>query len=142
MNAQDQYKEEAMRLLDQNPLATCSRVAERLNGHGWKVTDFTADVRIFENVQWSVRAKIVTEKTKMTHKQKWEELQPIFAALELSVCMIGMGTEPITKSVSHRKYGYDDIERARIFEGYIHDFFVEFKPARSLELSVLTEEDA
>jgi hypothetical protein len=131
-----------MRLIDQNPLEACTRVAERLNGRGWNLKTFEASVDVSESIRWKVRVKITTEKTKMTHKQKWEELQPIFEALELSVVMFGMGTEPITKSVSHRRYGYDDIERARIFEGYVHDFFVEFKPARSLELSVLTEEEA
>lgn len=140
MNTTDQYKTEAMRLLDSYPLEVCERVAKRLNSRGWNVNHFDCKVDIFEDVRWCAKAHIKTDLTKNTCEQKWKELSGIFADMELSVEMVSSGASFDTEAVQHRKYGSSGGHRLLIGKWY--DFHVQFRPAKHLELSVLTEEEA
>jgi hypothetical protein len=141
MNTPEAYKAEAMRLLDLNPLDACTRVAERLNGRGWKLTTFNADVKIFDSIKWTVSVKITTDVCRETSKQKLEELLGIFKTLDLKANVRQIGTEAKTQSHTSRRYGMD-YDHSRVLLGYVHEWIIDFSPAEPLELSVLTEEDA
>jgi hypothetical protein len=138
MNTPDQYKDEAMRLLDMNPLDACQRVAERINGRGWSLKTFDCKVEIFDAVRWYVKVYIKSDVTKKTPEEKWIELQAIFAKLDLSVDLVMTSVPEV-----HRKYDTSDaMGGRRVLRGHWYDFYVQFKPAKPLDVSVLTEEEA
>lgn len=136
MSARDQFKEEALRLLDHYPLDACERVATRLNGCGWKMTKFNVSVTVFGSMQWTAKVHIETDVCRSSHKQKWEELEKVFRELDLDARQWKFAT-----TTSHRKYDRSDVTGRRYVIGHWHEFHVEFKPAKPLELSVLTEEE-
>jgi hypothetical protein len=142
MNTPDQYKDEALRFLDMYPLEACKRVSERLNGRGWKLKTFDCKVEIFDTIRWYVKVHIKTDVTKQTLEQKWAELQAIFMELDLAADLVMSGLDNEYETVAHRKYDRSDVVGHRILRGQWYDFHVQFKPAKSLELSVLTEEEA
>jgi hypothetical protein len=140
MNTPDQYKDEAMRFLDMYPLEACERVAARLNGRGWTLNKFDCKVEIFESIRWYAKVRIRTDVTKKTGEEKWAELQKVFTELDLSVELTSNSVQQETEIIRHRSY--DQSAAQRILRGHWYEFYVEFKPAKSLELSVLTEEEA
>lgn len=131
-----------MRLLDHYPLDVCSRVAEHLKRKGWKLNHFECKVEVFESFRWYAKVHIKTELTTKPPEQKWAELQAAFHELELKVEKVAsaMNTQE-TGVVQHRKYDYDRVVGRRMLRGHWYDFHVEFKPARDIQLSVLTEEE-
>jgi hypothetical protein len=138
MNTPDQYKDEAMRFLDMYPLEACERVAARINGRGWKLDKFDCKIEIFESIRWYVKVHIKTDVTKKTLDEKWRELQAIFASLELSVDLVVTSVPSV-----HRKYDTSDaMGGRRVLRGHWYDFYVQFKPVKPLDVSVLTEEEA
>lgn len=141
MNTIDQYKDEAMRLLDINPLDVCARVAERLNGRGWKMEHFDCKVEIFDAIRWYVKVHVKTDVTKKTPDEKWRELQAKFAEMELTADLVMSGVNQETEVHEHRKYDRSDVMGRRVLLGRWYDFHVQFKPAKPLDLSVLTEEE-
>lgn len=137
MSTTDQYKDEAMRFLDMYPLEACERVAARINGRGWKLEKFDCKVEIFDSIRWYVKVHIKTDVTKIALEEKWKALQAIFKELDLSADLVVTSVPEV-----HRKYDASDaMGGRRVLRGYWYDFYVQFKPARGLDVSVLTEEE-
>jgi hypothetical protein len=141
MNTTDQYKDEAMRLLDTNPLDVCTRIAQRLNGRGWHLDNFACKVEIFDAIRWYVKVHIKTDVTKKTVTEKWNELVETFARMELTITMISGTVSEEARAEVHRKYDSRDSLGRRTFLGNWYDFYVQFQPAKPLDVSVLTEEE-
>jgi hypothetical protein len=143
MNTVDQYKDEALRLLDHYPLDVCERVAKRLQGRGWKLDKFDCKVEIFDTIRWYAKVHIKTDVTKVPMEKKWEELKAIFLEQDMEASLVVHGFHSETEVVSHRKYERPDVMGGRrVLLGHWYDFHVEFKPVASLAISVLTEEEA
>lgn len=140
MNTPDQYKDEAMRFLDMYPLEACERVATRINGRGWNLKKFDCKVEIFDSIRWYAKVLIKTDVTKKTGEEKWAELQKIFEELDLTVELTSHAVQQEAEIIRHRSYEHG--QHQRILRGHWYEFYVQFKPAKSLELSVLTEEEA
>jgi hypothetical protein len=142
MSTPEQYRDEAMRLLDLNPLDVCERVMARLKGRGWRVEHFDCKVEVFEAIRWYVKVHIKTEVTKKSLEEKWRELQAIFEELELSVDLVVGGIRYDTETTTHRRYDTQGLDGRRVLIGRWYNFHVQFKPAKPLDISVLTEEEA
>jgi hypothetical protein len=141
MNTPDQYKDEAVRLLDHYPLDVCKRVADRLTGCGWELNHFSVDVKVYESIKWTAKARIKTTVTTRTLQEKQRELFAIFERMELSPRLYKAGVHTQVETITHRKYDFCDATQHRSLRGHWYEFNLEFEPATSLELSVLTEEE-
>jgi hypothetical protein len=140
MSTIDQYKDEAMRLLDHYPLEACERVSARLNGRGWTLRQFDVKVEIFESIKWRARVVIKTDVTGQTIEEKQRELFAVLELLDLKPTLFKAGEGGEVETVRHRKYGIDENQVRRVV-GHWYEFNLEFTPLHQIELSVLTEEE-
>lgn len=131
MSALDEFKDEAERLWLSNPLNVCDVLARKVNGTGWSFTEFHCDIRLFGSVEWTVKSRFTSSRTRVTHKQAWHELEALLKGYGLEATQY--------KIVDHRKY--ETVDGYRTCVGREWEFYIEFKPAVPLNVSVLGDYD-